>query len=97
MTNLNVMRVVWPAFLAACLLELVVFAVVDPAALASSDRPLGLSAQGVYTLAFFAFWAISAAACALTMLLLKTAAEVNGCPFKPEERPQGCPHPAGKA
>lgn len=97
MTNLNVMRVVWPAFLAACLLELVVFAVVDPAGLAWSDRPLSLSAQGVYTLAFFVFWAISAASCALTMLLLKTAAEVNGCPFKPEERPQGCPHPAGKA
>jgi len=97
MTSLNVMRVVWPAFLAACLLELVVFAVVDPAGLAWSERPLSLSAQGVYTLAFFVFWAISAAACALTLLLLKTAAEVNGCPFEPQERPQGCPHPAGKA
>lgn len=97
MTNLNVMRVVWPAFLAACLLELVVFALVDPAGLERTDRPLALSPQGVYTLAFFVFWAISAASGALTMLLLKTAAEVNGCPFKPQERPQGCPHPAGKA
>ncbi len=97
MTNLNVMRVVWPAFLAACLLELVVFAVVDPTALTAAERPLALSAQGIYTLAFFVFWAISGAASALTMMLLKTAAEVNGCPFKPEERPHGCPHPASKA
>ena len=91
MTNLNVMRVVWPAFLAACLLELVVFAVVDPTGLAWSDQPLALSRQGVYTLAFFVFWAISAASGALTMLLLKSAAEVNGCPFKPSERPGDCP------
>lgn len=91
MTNLNVMRVVWPAFLAACLLELVVFAVVDPSSLEWSDRPLALSARGVYTVAFFVFWAISAASGALTMLLLKSAAEVNGCPFKPAERPRDCP------
>ncbi len=51
------MAVAWPAFLAACLLEAVVFAVVDPLELSWGDGPLGWSRQAVYTVAFFIFWA----------------------------------------
>jgi len=91
MTNLNVMRVVWPAFLAACVLELVVFAVMDPADLHWSGQPLPFSRLGTYTLAFFVFWVIGAVSNALTVVLCKSAAEVNQCPFQPGERPQGCP------
>jgi hypothetical protein len=81
----------WPAFLAACLLELVVFAFVDPLDLQWSGAPLDWSRQGVYTGAFFVFWAIAFAACVLTTLLRMTPAEVNECPFAPEDRPEGCP------
>ena len=51
-----IMAVAWPAFLAACLLEAVVFAVVDPLDLSWGDGPLGWSRQAVYTVAFIIFW-----------------------------------------
>lgn len=91
MANLKIMRVLWPAFLAACALELVVFAVVDPSGLEWSGQPLPMTRQGVYTLAFFVFWTISGVSGALTVMLGKSAAEVNMCPFQPGERPPGCP------
>jgi hypothetical protein len=87
----RIMWIAWPAFLAACLLELVVFAFADPADLSWSGQPLGISRQGVYTLAFFAFWLVSMAACLLTTLLRMPPAEVNACPFDPSQRPEGCP------
>ena len=73
----RLMWIVWPAFLAACVLELAVFAVVDPLELHWSGHALGLSRRGTYTVAFFVFWAISIGACALTAVLRMSAAEVN--------------------
>lgn len=62
--------VLWPAFLAAAVLEMLVFAVVDPAQLhGPGGAVLPLSPQGVYSLAFFAFWAVSALGCAMTAWL----------------------------
>ena len=63
------MRIGWPAFLAACALELVVFAMVDPQELHWASYALELSRQAVYTAAFFVFWAVSAGACGMTALL----------------------------
>ena len=65
----QLMRVGWPAFLAACVLELLVFALVDPHELQWAGERLALSRQAVYSLAFFAFWAIAAGSSALTALL----------------------------
>ena len=87
----RLMLMAWPAFMAACALELLVFAFADPMDLQWSGQPLGLSRQGVYTIAFFLFWAVSLGACALTTLLRLTPEEVNACPFAPGERPEGCP------
>lgn len=64
-----IMAVAWPAFLAACLLEAVVFAVVDPLDLSWGDGPLGWSRQAVYTVAFFVFW-VAAFLSSLTALTL---------------------------
>ena len=83
--------VAWPAFLAACLLELAVFALVDPMDLQWAGRSVAWSRQAVYTGGFFVFWAIGLGACLLTTVLRMTPAEVNGCPFAPRERPEGCP------
>jgi hypothetical protein len=91
MRHQKLMWVAWPAFLSACVLELVVFAVVDPHDLQWFGQPLALSRQGVYTVSFFVFWAISAASNGLTALLGTPPAEVNGCPLEPAERPDGCP------
>ena len=53
------MQVVWPAFIGACLLELIVFAVVDPAEVhwlgRSTPWSEGGSRQAVYAGAFFVF------------------------------------------
>ena len=87
----KLMWIVWPAFLAAAVLELLVFAVVDPAELEWSGHPLGWSRQGVYTMAFFVFWAVALAACWLATLLRMSPAEINQCPFDPQQRPEGCP------
>jgi hypothetical protein len=65
----NWMRIAWPAFLAACVLELLVFALVDPGELRWMEQGAVPSRQGLYTLAFFVFWVIGIVACALTVVL----------------------------
>ena len=73
----RMLLIAWPAFLAACLLELLVFAVVDPLELQWSGHDLGWSRQAAYTVGFFVFWAVSMAACALTTFLRLAPAELN--------------------
>lgn len=53
------LRLLWPAFLSAAVLEAVVFAVVDPASLHWNHHTLDRSRQAVYAIGFFVFWAIS--------------------------------------
>ncbi len=65
------MVVVWPAFLAACLLEAKVFAVVDPLDLTWGHGPLGWSRQAAYTVAFFLFWGVTALAAGLALVLAR--------------------------
>lgn len=73
MNGRRMMWIAWPAFLAACLLELAVFAVVDPLELQWAGHGLGWTRQGAYTAGFFVFWLIAAGACALTALLCQPA------------------------
>lgn len=63
------MAIAWPAFLAAAVMEMLVFAVVDPELLHWQGQALEWSRQGVYSLAFFVFWAVIAAAGAAMALL----------------------------
>lgn len=77
----TLMVVAWPAFLAACLLEVMVFAVVDPLDLRWGGQSLGWSRADVYTVAFFVFWAAAAAGCALSSFL-RTAPADLGQPFE---------------
>ena len=65
----RLMWIGWPAFLVACVLEMLVFAVVDPDNLHWFGQPIVLSHQGIYTVAFFLFWLVSALAGTLTLLL----------------------------
>ena len=77
MLKQKLMWVAWPAFLAACGLELLVFALIDPQDLHWSGQPLGWSRQGVYTVAFFAFWGICMVSSMLTVMLSSSSAELN--------------------
>jgi hypothetical protein len=80
MIGRTLMVVAWPAFLAACLLELLVFAVVDPLDLRWAGHSLGWSRADVYTVAFFAFWAAAMAGCALSSFLRMASAEIKVVP-----------------
>lgn len=73
----RLMWVVWPAFLVAGVLEMLVFAMVDPQDLHWAGQPLELSRQGIYTVAFFVFWALTLLGCGLTALLAMAPSEVN--------------------
>ena len=65
------MGIAWPAFLLASVLEMVVFAMVDPGDLHwFGGQPLGWSRQAVYTVAFFVFWTVTAASSALSLVLI---------------------------
>ena len=72
------MVVAWPAFLAACILEALVFALIDPLELTWGQAHLGWSRQTVYTLAFFVFWGVVAMAASVAVMLARAE------PSKPE-------------
>lgn len=73
------MTIVWPAFLLAGLMEMLVFAMVDPHDLSWFGQPMEqiLSRQAIYTLSFFVFWSIISLSSALTLLLGLSSAEIN--------------------
>lgn len=90
----RLMWIAWPAFLVAGVLEMVVFAVVDPQALHwLGGAPLEVSRPAVYTLAFFVFWGATALSSALTTLLASSPFEINRCPLPVDGRPAVCPKP----
>ncbi|OYV01128.1 MAG: hypothetical protein CFE45_06220 [Burkholderiales bacterium PBB5] len=77
------MAVLWPAFLMAGVLEMLVFSVVDPDNLHwFGGAPVELSPTAVYSLAFFVFWTVITTAGALTQLLEMSADEVNQGPVR---------------
>jgi hypothetical protein len=79
----RILRVLWPAFFAAGALEMLVFAFVDPGELQTlGGERLGLSRQAVYTLSFFAFWAIVAAAGFTMQFLERSTDELNAAPLR---------------
>ena len=69
------LQILWPAFLMAGVLEVLVFAFVDPRDVHwLSGAAIGLSRQAIYTLAFLAFWAVIGMAGAIVALLLRSGA-----------------------
>lgn len=92
MGSQKLMWIVWPAFLSACALELVVFAVVDPLELQWSGHALGWTRQAVYTASFFLFWVAGMVSGALSMLLGTPPPEIRDCSLQAVDRPDGCPH-----
>ena len=72
------LRILWPAFMAAGVLETMVFAVVDPADLHWLSGPsIAWSTQAVYTVTFLIFWAAISTASAVTALLSLEPKELN--------------------
>ncbi len=76
--KIRALTILWPAFLMAGVLEMLVFAVIDPGDLHWFGGPsLDWSSQAVYTVTFLIFWAVIATAGALTALLEASPEEIN--------------------
>ena len=73
----RLMWIAWPAFLLAGVIEMLVFAMVDPQNLHWFGKPLALSREAVYTVAFFVFWVLTMTSSALTTVLTLSPSEVN--------------------
>ena len=81
--KMRAMAILWPAFLMAGVLEMLVFSVIDPDNLHGfGGAPIELSATAVYSVACCVFWAVIATAGALTQLLEMSADEVNQDPVR---------------
>lgn len=76
----RLMRIVWPAFMVACVLEVLVFAMVDPQDIHWFGATVQISREGFYTLAFIVFWVASMVSSALTTLLAMPSRAVNRAP-----------------
>ena len=74
----RLMWIAWPAFLVAGLLEMLVFAMIDPQDLQGfGGAPLEISRTAIYTVVFFVFWGATMLSSALTTLLAASPFEVN--------------------
>lgn len=80
--------VIWPAFLMACILEALVFAVVDPSEVHWPGHSLQPTRQGIYTVAFFCFWLIAMAGNSLVLWLTQPLNDRPGNqPAQVKDRP----------
>ncbi len=76
----RLMWIAWPAFLVAAVLEIMVFAVLDPDSLSLLGSRVEWSREAVYTVTFFIFWGMMMISSALTTLLSMSPFEVNHTP-----------------
>ena len=74
----RLMWIAWPAFMVAGVLEMMVFAVLDPLSLSLFGETVGWSREAVYTVTFFIFWAMLMLSSGITLLLARPARDVNG-------------------
>ena len=91
MIGKRLMWIAWPAFLVAAVLEMLVFAFIDPNELHWGGASLGWTREAVYTVSFFLFWALTMVSSGLTTMLSMSPFEVNRCPLPEDGRPDGCP------
>lgn len=68
---LRAAQILWPAFVIAGILEMIVFAWVDPSMLVPAGLPL--DEKGVYSLTFLVFWGFVSIAALLSHWLIKSA------------------------
>lgn len=87
----RLMWVLWPSFLMAGIGVGVLFSLVDPQDLHLFGEPLEASRMAVYSVGFFALWALGSISSYLTAMLAQSPFEVNRCTLEPKERPPGCP------
>ncbi|HQR03461.1 MAG: hypothetical protein JSR19_13185 [Proteobacteria bacterium] len=73
----RLMWVLWPSFVVAGVAEIAFFTLVDPQELYLFGEPVYFSRMATYSIGFFGFWAVCAAASFFTCFLQRSAKEVN--------------------
>jgi hypothetical protein len=73
----------WPSFVVAGIAQGIFFTLFDPTDLTLFDASIDASRTAVYSVGFFAFWALAAASTALTCFFQRTSTEIN----RPRPRP----------
>jgi len=73
----RVLQILWPAFLVAAVMEILLFAAFDPAEIRWFGGLLGWENVTVYSVVFLVLWVLVATAGALTVLLRLTAEEID--------------------
>lgn len=66
----HIIWILWPAFIAAGIAEVVFFTVIDPKQLYMFGRPVELAAMATYSLGFFLFWLVCAGSSLMTYFML---------------------------
>lgn len=83
--------VLWPAFMAACVLETLVFSGFDPHDIHFFGLDFETDRDTVYSIAFFAFWAVTTLTGVLTWMLAQPATPL---PPSPDAAPGAPPSDA---
>jgi hypothetical protein len=69
--------VLWPAFMAACMLEILVFAGFDPHDIHLFGLTFESDRETIYSVAFLAFWAVTTVSGVITWILAQPAAPID--------------------
>ncbi|WP_294248885.1 hypothetical protein [Propionivibrio sp.] len=69
----HIIWVLWPAFLAAGIAEIVFFTAIDPQQLYLLGQPVELSAIATYSIGFLMFWVICAGSSLMTWFMMPQA------------------------
>ena len=77
MAGKKCMVIVWPAFMVAAALEMMVFAVLDPESLALLGEQVDWSRNTVYSVTFLIFWCMFMVCSAITLQLAHPGRDVN--------------------
>jgi len=67
----RLMAVLWPAFLVAAVANALFFTAFDPQDLTFFGQPVEAARELMYTIGFFAFWAVAAAAAGLAVAMAR--------------------------
>jgi hypothetical protein len=74
----RLLSILWPSFLMAGVLEILVFAVLDPSDMRwFGGPPVEMSRMAIYTVTFLIFWGVISVSGAITSLLSASAEDIN--------------------
>lgn len=70
-------QVLWPSFLVAAGAEAIFFTIIDPKELYLFGEPVHYGPLATYSIGFLGFWLVGAASSLSTVLLQRTADDIN--------------------